>query len=121
MRVAERQGRFTGTLNPVQQFGLELLVFADARENQKERAETFKMMLAASNPQFISKLYPKSKEEQDEGDAEEVDIEHFNVDNPQTSWGYTEQMDAKEGRELLNRLRSGKMKVTDLSDNEGWV
>lgn len=111
LRVAERQDALKGILNQTQQFALELLVFADTRTARDQRVDDFKMMLAASNPQLISKLYPDPKTTEDGEPA------------GSTEWSYDDELSPEEGMKLLSKLKSGTMRDADLTQGpeDGWV
>lgn len=111
LRLADRKQLLLGSeLNTVQEFAVEMLMFLDRKEDIRQAADSFKQMLAASNPQLMKTLYP---EWFDDGDKDGSEPE---------GWAYDQSMNPEEASELIEQLKSKQMKVTaeELQD-ANWI
>lgn len=116
MRLAERRGLLTGSnLSIVQVQAVEMLLLIDRREKVKDFAETFRMRLATSHPQFAGDLYPEWKKPEVTADPESIEAQKSIV----WSVPQSEQEEA-ELMAWVNSRMSGQISASDLEDG-GWL
>lgn len=73
MRLADRQGLFTGQINSVQTFGVRVLMMLDQQEKAEGWWRDFRARIGAANTSEISRLFPEFFRSSEQDTAEEID------------------------------------------------